>query len=98
MPRYLIIRVFAVGSDQMPEVGRRSRSVIEGEFPEITWEHSHVVVDDDGTVRTYCVYDAPSEDIVRQHATKLGEHRIDGLFEIAGDVTPADFPPVEAQA
>jgi hypothetical protein len=94
MPRYLILRTFEVGSDQMPEVGRRSRSVIEGDFPEITWEHSHVVVDDDGTVRTYCVYAAPNEDLVFEHSKKLGEHRIDGVYEIAGDVTPADFPPI----
>ena len=24
----------------------------------------------------------------------LGFHVIDGVFEVAGDVTPADFPPV----
>jgi ligand-binding SRPBCC domain-containing protein len=94
MPRYMILRTFEVGSDQMPEVGRRSRSVIEGDFPEITWEHSHVVVEDDGTVRTYCIYEAPNEELVHEHAKKLGEHRIDGLHEIAGDVTPDDFPPV----
>jgi Protein of unknown function (DUF4242) len=94
MPRYLVVRSFEVGSDQMPEVGRRSRSVIEGDFPEITWEHSHVVVDDDGRVRTFCVYAAPNEEIVREHSKKLGQHTIDSLDEIAGDVTPADFPPV----
>jgi Fe2+ or Zn2+ uptake regulation protein len=94
MPRYLIIRVFEVGEEQMPFVGRRSRELVEGEFPEITWEHSHVIVDDEGTVRTYCVYEASSEEIVREHGSKLGKHRIDGIFEIAGDVTPADFPPV----
>ena len=77
----------------MPPVGRRSREIIESEMPEITWEHSHVVVDDNGLVRTYCVYEAPSEDVVRTHSRKLGSHTIDGLFEIAGDVTPADFPP-----
>jgi hypothetical protein len=44
-------------------------------------------------VQTYCVYDAPSEEAVREHARLLGEHRIDLLREIAGDVTPADFPP-----
>jgi hypothetical protein len=92
----MVIRTFEVGSEQMPEVGRRSRSVIEGEFPQIVWEHSHVVVDDDGTVHTYCVYEAPSEEVVREHARKLGEHRIDELHEIVGDVTPADFPPVAA--
>jgi alkyl hydroperoxide reductase subunit AhpC len=97
MPRYLIVRTFEVGSDQMPAVGRRSRELTEEDFPEIVWEHSHVVVDDDGTVRTYCVYEAPTEDIVREHGRMLGQHTIEGLHEIAGDVTPADFPaPVEA--
>jgi Protein of unknown function (DUF4242) len=96
MPRYLVIRTFEVGEDQMPVVGRRSREVVEQNFPEITWEHSHVVVDDEGTVRTFCIYGAPDEDVVRDHAKMLGRHTIDGLFEIAGDVTPADFPPVPA--
>jgi len=95
MPRYLIIRTFDVQEDQMPFVGRRSRVLTEEEFPEITWEHSHVVVDDDGLVRTFCVYAAPNEEIVRQHGQKLGRHRLDALYEIAGDVTPADFPPAD---
>jgi hypothetical protein len=94
MPRYLITRSFEVTSEQMPAVGRRSRELTETQFPAITWEHSHVVVDDDGLVRTYCVYDAPDEDTVRRHAEQLGQHTIDGVHEIAGDVSPADFPPV----
>jgi ligand-binding SRPBCC domain-containing protein len=94
MPRYLIVRSFDVAEDQMPTVSRRSRALIEGEFPEITWEHSHVIIDDEGVVRTYCVYGAPTEDVVREHAHKLGNHTLDALFEIAGDVSPADFPPV----
>jgi hypothetical protein len=49
-------------------VGRRSREVRNEYFPEIIWEHSHVVVDDSGTVKSFCVYDAPSEEIVRGHA------------------------------
>jgi hypothetical protein len=93
MPRYLILRSFDVGEQQMPDVGRRSRQVIEQQLPEITWEHSHVLVDDDGRVQTYCVYAAPSEEAVLEHSRLLGQHRIDMLREIAGDVTPADFPP-----
>jgi ligand-binding SRPBCC domain-containing protein len=77
----------------MPFIGRRSRVLTEDDFPEITWEHSHVVVDDEGQVKTFCVYEAPSEEIVRLHGEKLGRHQVDGLYEIAGDVTPADFPP-----
>jgi Protein of unknown function (DUF4242) len=96
MPRYLIVRSFEVGEDQMPGVGRRSRELTEKDFPEITWEHSHIVVDDEGVVHSYCVYGAPNEEIVRDHSKKLGSHTIDALHEIAGDVTPADFPPVAA--
>jgi hypothetical protein len=94
VPRYLIVRSFEVGEDQMPAVGRRSRALTEGDFTEVTWEHSHVVVDDEGLVHTYCVYEAPNEDVVLEHGKKLGKHTIDAIFEIAGDVTPADFPPV----
>jgi hypothetical protein len=93
MPRFMIERTFDVTEDQMPVVGRRSRVLTEEQFPEIVWEHSHVVVDDEGLVRTYCVYSAPSEEVVRAHAQELGEHTLDGIYEIAGDVTPADFPP-----
>ena len=96
MPRYLIVRAFDVGEEQMPPIGRRSRELTEGEFPEITWEHSHVIVDDEGLVHTYCVYEAPSEEVVREHAKHLGSHSVTFLHEIAGDVTPADFPPVTA--
>lgn len=92
MPRYLVIRAFDVTSDEMPEVGRRSRVTMEDKYPEIVWEHSHVVVRDDGKVMTYCIYDAPSEEIVRDHAVDLGRHTVEDVQEIAGDVTPADFP------
>ena len=93
MPRYLVVRRFDVAEDEMPEVGKRSRKTIEEGYPEITWEHSHVVVKGDGTVMTYCVYDAPSEEIVRRHSDDLVRHTLDEVLEIAGDVTPADFPP-----
>lgn len=92
MRRFLVVRRFSVAESDMPVVGRRSRELVEGEFPEITWEHSHVVVDFEGNVSTYCVYCAPSEDVVKAHSLRLGDHTIEGLHEIAGDVTPADFP------
>ena len=94
MPRYLIVRSFDCGEAEMPVVGRRSREIVEDELPEITWELSHVVVNDEGLVRTFCIYDAPSEAVVRDHSTRLGRHVIDSLDEIVGDVTPADFPAV----
>jgi hypothetical protein len=88
----MIVRKFDVSESEMPEVGSRSRRTIEQSYPEIIWEHSHVVVDGDGTVFTYCVYDAPDEEMLRAHASDLGNHTIEAIQEIAGDVTPADFP------
>jgi Protein of unknown function (DUF4242) len=92
MKRFLVLRRFSITESAMPVVGRRSRELVEHEFPEITWEHSHVIVDGDGIVSTYCVYAAPSEAVVRAHSERLGEHHIETLHEIAGDVTPEDFP------
>ena len=43
-------------------------------------------------MRTFCVYGAPNEEIVLEHSKRLGAHTIEGLHEIAGDVTPADSP------
>ncbi|HEX6762864.1 MAG TPA: nickel-binding protein [Gaiellaceae bacterium] len=94
MPRYMIVRTFDVVEEQMPAVGRRSRSLVDTEFPEITWEHSHIVVDPTGKVRSFCVYAAPDVATVEAHSSRLGQHAIDSIDEIAGDVTPADFPAV----
>ena len=91
MPRYLIVRTFDVTEEEMPEVGRRSNRVIE-QIPGVVWEHSHVIVGDDGLVKTYCVYSAPDQEAVHRHSAELGQHRLEEIQEIAGDVTPADFP------
>ncbi len=94
MPRYMIERRFTVGESEMPNIGRRSKEIVVGQFPTIVWEHSHVLVDDDGTAYTYCVYEAPDENTVRQHAEALSEFSGNtySIREIIGDVSPADFP------
>lgn len=91
----MIVRSFDCLEADMPDVGRRSRQIIEQKFADmIVWEHSHVVVDNEGRVRTFCVYDAPDEDTLYAHSQLLGMHSIESIEEITGDVTPADFPPV----
>jgi hypothetical protein len=92
MPMYVIQRKFDVGEAGRPAISSRSRRVIQDRVPEVTWLHSHVTVDDDGKVRTFCIYDAPDEDAIRRHSEVLGYHIVEGIFEIAGDVTPEDFP------
>lgn len=97
MPKYLIQRMFEIGMDRMPDIGRRSRQIIEDQFPDVIWHHSHVTVDDDGQVRSFCVYEAPDEEAIHRHSKLLGYHIVDVIYEIAGDVTPEDFPPLEGQ-
>ena len=95
MPRYLIERTYTVEPDQLPTVATRSKAIGHHRFPEIVWEHSHVVIDDEGTPKSYCVYSAPTEDMVREHSKLLGDHFIEQVYEIAGDVSPSDFPLID---
>jgi len=92
VPRYIIERTYTVVENEVPTVATRSKRIARDSYPEIVWEHSHVVLDADGTPKSFCVYVAPSEEIVREHAERLGDHTVIAVYEIAGDVTPDDFP------
>jgi len=92
VPRYLVERTYTVDMNSLPVVATRSKAIGYHRFPEIVWEHSHVVLDRDGTPKSFCVYVAPTEEMVREHARSLGDHSIEVIYEIAGDVTPDDFP------
>ena len=98
MPRYLIERTYTVDMDSVPAVATRSKAIGHHRYPEIVWEHSHVVVGTDGVPKSFCIYDAPNEEMVREHSRYLGDHIVETIYEIAGDVTPADFPLTEAPA
>lgn len=90
MPRYLILReISETGQQDLPGFGLRAKRTAE-KFPGVRWEHSHVVSDESG-VMTFCVYESPNEEMIREHAEVLGDHRVDRVFEIAADVTPGDF-------
>ena len=93
MPRFIIQRDFGLLDEAaMQAVGEDSHRVIVEHTPDVVWEVSHVVADEDGRITTFCIYSAPNEDRVREHALKLGRHEIRALYEIGGDVSPADFP------
>ena len=92
MPKYLVERNFGLKSDdEMVQLGRSSKRLAIDRFPDVTWHHSHVVVDADGAIRTYCIYSAPNEERVREHAAAFGGHVIDVISEIAGDVDPDEI-------
>jgi Protein of unknown function (DUF4242) len=91
MPRYVIERVYDTQvQEDMARIGARSKTVAMEAFPDLTWEHSHVV-SDESVIKSFCVYDAPNEEQLREHAERVGEHMITHIYEIAADVTPADF-------
>ena len=91
MPRYVIERNFGTISDEdMLAASALSGELISERFPEIVWEHSHIVATGDGEIITYCVYGAPTEEMIREHAEAFGSHTITNIFEIVDDVTPGE--------
>ena len=91
MPRFLIERFFdRISDEDMLAATVRSDRIAAERYPEITWEHSHVVMDDSGAIKTYCIYAAPTEEMLREHADAFGAHVITNLYEIVEDVTPQD--------
>jgi hypothetical protein len=93
MPRYLIQRNFGErGDEEMEGIGQDSNQILVEHYPDIVWEISHVVADETGEIKTFCIYTAPNEDRIREHASMLGRHQIDVIYEIGGEISPADFP------
>ena len=89
MPRYVVERNFGgISDDDMLAAAALSGELIEERFQEITWEHSHIVATDEGEIVTYCVYGAPTEEMIREHAEAFGSHTITNIYEIVDDVTP----------
>ncbi len=71
MPEYVIEReipnVGGLSEDEIRDVSIRSLDVLKSIGSQIQWLHSYVTDD-----RLYCVYLAPDEDLIREHARKLG--------------------------
>jgi hypothetical protein len=92
MARFLINRVWEpMDEAELGKMAGVSKRLIDEQFVDLVWEHSHVVTDAEGLVRSFCVYGAPDEQRIRDHSAVLGCHRIDWVFEIAGDVSPSDY-------
>ena len=91
MPRYVIERNFGtISDDDMLAASALWDELISARFQEIVWEHSHIVATDDGEIVTFCIYAAPSEEMIREHAEAFGSHSITNLYELVDDVTPTE--------
>jgi len=71
MPEYVIERDMPGAGqltlEQIRDISVRSLAVLKGLGPEIQWVHTYVTDD-----RMYCVYLAPDEGPIREHARQLG--------------------------
>jgi hypothetical protein len=94
MPRYLVERVWdSLQEEEMAAKGPLSKRILteDRQFSQIVWEHSHMVMDEDGQLKSFCVYSSPNTELIREHAELLGDHMVTGIYEIGGDISPADF-------
>ncbi len=71
MPQYVIEREIpgagSLSDAELQEVARKSVDVLKGMGSEIKWLHSYVTGD-----KVYCVYLAPDEEMIREHARRVG--------------------------
>lgn len=86
MPKYLIEReVPGVGNLSAQEVqglSQKSCSVLQNMGPQIQWVQSYVTGD-----KIYCVYIAPNEEMIREHA-KQGGFPANRISEIKSMIDP----------
>ena len=71
MPKFLIEREIAgagdLSAEELRAVSQKSCGVLRGMGPQIQWVQSYVTGD-----KVYCVYIAPDEESVREHARQGG--------------------------
>ncbi len=87
MPKFLIEREIpgagALSAQQLQGVSEKSCSVLRELGPQIQWVESYVTAD-----KIYCVYIAPNEAMVREHA-KCGGFSASSIAEIKTIIDPA---------
>lgn len=71
MPKYVIEREIpgagAFSADTLKAISQKSCGVLNNLGPQIQWIHSYVTDN-----KIYCIYNAPNEAMVREHAQQGG--------------------------
>jgi hypothetical protein len=85
MPKFVIERTIpgagAMSPADLQAASRRSCDVLR-RLPDVQWLHSYVTAD-----KLYCVYVAPDEAAVREHA-RLGEFPADRVSRVTTTIDP----------
>jgi hypothetical protein len=87
MPKYVIEREIpgagSLSAEQLQAISQTSCGVLRRLGPEIQWVHSYVTGD-----KIYCIYIAPNEQLVREHATQ-GGFPANSIAEVKSIIDPA---------
>ena len=86
MPKYLIEREIPnagkLNAEQLKVISQTSCGVLNKMGPQIQWVQSYVTTD-----KIYCVYIAPNEDMIREHA-KQGGFPANKISEVSTIIDP----------
>ena len=86
MPKYVIEREIPgagkLSGQELQAISQKSCSVLNQMGPQIQWVQSYVTGD-----KVYCIYIAPSEEMIRQHAEQ-GGFPADRISEIKTMIDP----------
>ena len=86
MPKYLIERELPgagqLSQEQLRGISQKSCSVVNKLGPQIQWVHSYVTDN-----KLYCVYIAPNEEMVQEHA-RLGGFPANHLARVKSVIDP----------
>jgi cell division inhibitor SulA len=86
MPKYVIERAIPgagrLSSEELQAISQKSCGVLTELGPQIQWVQSYVTGD-----KVYCVYIAPNESLVREHARR-GGFPADRVSEVTSIIDP----------
>jgi hypothetical protein len=86
MPKYVIEREIPdagkLSAEQLQSISQKSCGVLQNLGPQIQWVQSYVTDD-----KIYCVYIAPNEEMVREHA-RQGGFPANRVSEVKGVIDP----------
>jgi len=86
MPKFVIERsipgIGAASAGDMQAISQKSCSVLHDLGPAVQWVHSYVTGD-----KIYCIYNAASEALVREHA-KRGGFPADSVARVVTTIDP----------
>ncbi len=86
MPKFVIERAIAdigaASAADLQAISQKSCGVLRELGPEVQWVHSYVTGN-----KVYCIYNAASEDLVREHARR-GGFPADSVARVVSTIDP----------